>query len=315
MKLRVGVVGTGVMGKNHVRAYAGLPDHCQLVGVYDADSRNAVEIAAQYDMIAYPTLEDLLGHVDAVSVAVPTPAHYSVGMVCVGRHVHLLMEKPLTESEGQAKRLIRAARRADVLLQTGHIELFNPVVRALTTLMKGEMIISAEFRRLRPLEPRLAQVDVVHDAMIHDIYLLLHLLDDRIAHLDAAGWHVDGVNRHAAALVQMRGGAVVQLTASFLSAKKQRLIQLTTCRERIMADLLNGNIQKMSLQEAGAIQSVPVPIHDALTEELAHFLTRIRAGRRPIADGEQGLAALSVANRIRNRIRYHYDKYGGKGGR
>ncbi|WP_309121819.1 Gfo/Idh/MocA family oxidoreductase [Paenibacillus sp.] len=300
--MRVGVIGTGSMGRNHARVYASLAERCRFVGVYDRDEERAAAVAAQYGGEAFRTLPELLAQVDAVSVAVPTPAHYRVGMACVRRNVHVLMEKPITETVGQAKALIEQSRTNGVVLQTGHIELFNPTVQALKKLLAGEEIVGMELQRLRPLEPRMARSDVVSDAMIHDIYIVHHLLGTRIRHLHAAGRRQDRYTQHASALLRLEDGAVVQLTASYLTDEKVRTIRVVTRRSVIVADLLTQRIRVSSLSEPGESRWIDVPDGEPLRLELLHFLDAVARRRSPDVTGEDGLDALALANRIIRKV-------------
>jgi len=298
INLRVGVIGAGSMGKKHARVYSSLTDYCQFVGVYDVDYDCAESVAKQYGVTAFASLDDLLSQVDAVTVAAPTLEHYAIGMNCISRNVHVLMEKPITQTEGQAKKLIRAAKGHGVLLQTGHIELFNPTIEVIGKLVEQEEIVSMEMRRLHRLEPRMFHVDVVSDTMIHDIYIMFHLLGKQVSRVNAVGKQVEGVNRYASALIKLKGGELAQLTASFLASETERTIRLTTKNDTITADLLNRTIQKASLIHSENTRIIPVPDADPLSREIIHFITCIKTKQRPLADGEDGLAALAMANKI-----------------
>ncbi|WP_035098073.1 Gfo/Idh/MocA family protein [Anoxybacteroides tepidamans] len=302
MTLRAGVVGVGSMGKNHARVYASLTDDCQFVGVYDVDYERAYSVAKQYGVTAFRSLQDLLKQVDIVSIAVPTSLHYQIGLQCINEGVHVLMEKPIAETIQQAKKLIEKAKDKNVTLQVGHIELFNPTVQVLKQLLNNEEIISIEISRLRPQEPQVMNVDVVSDSMIHDVYILFYLLGDQVQNFYALGKQRNNYTRHATALLKFQNGIIAQLTASFLAAEKVRTIRVITKESIIVADLLNKCIQKSSLVEQGAIQNISVPDLEPLRMELIHFIDSIKRNEAPKVTGQDGLAALSLANKIIRKV-------------
>jgi len=300
--MKVGVIGTGSMGKNHARVYSALTDACRFVGVYDVDYERACAVTEEYGGMAFRSLESFLEQVDAVSVAVPTPAHYRVGMACIQRNVHVLMEKPITETVRQAKLLIERARANNVVLQVGHIELFNPTVQVLKGLLADEEIIGMEIRRLRPLESRMTQVDVISDSMIHDIYIVYHLLGKNIRRVYAAGRQNDRYTQHASVLLQLEDGAVVQLAASYLTDEKVRTVRVVTKRSILTADLLNRSIRRSGLTSPYLSESIDVPEGEPLRSELLHFIQAIRTNQAPGVTGVDGLEALSLANRIIRKV-------------
>ncbi|CAG7649110.1 Gfo/Idh/MocA family oxidoreductase [Paenibacillus allorhizosphaerae] len=300
--MKVGVVGTGSMGKNHARVYSSLHDYCQLAGVFDTDYKRACDVAEQSGGEAFRSLQDLLKKVDAVSVVVPTPAHFQVGLACVNQSVHVFMEKPITETVAQAKKLIVSASDNEVVLQVGHIELFNPTVAVLKDLIKNEEVVSIEMHRLSPLEQRMIHADVVSDLMIHDIYILFELLGNRVKQYFALGKQVDSRIKHAEALLKLESGTVAGITASHLYNEKVRTIRVVTSSCIIVADLLNRTVRKSSLWKPGDSESVAVPDADPLKLGLIHFIESIHNKQKPKVTGEDGLAALSLVNKIRRKI-------------
>lgn len=296
--MKVGVIGTGSMGKNHARIYATLTDQCELVGVYDVNRHNAAAVAEQYGVTAFTSLQALLDNVEAVSIAVPTDRHYEVGMQCIAQKVHMLMEKPITETAEQAKSLIKAAKEQQIVMQVGHIELFNPVVKMLNQLIAREKIVSVEMRRLRPLEPRLNRVDVVSDTMIHDIYILFQLLGRKIDEVYAAGKQHEGVTKYAAAFLKFSSGEVAQLTASFWSSEMERTIRVVTRKHVFTADLLKNSLVKSSLLHSDDSKKIPIVAEEPLREEIIHFLHCVRENHPPLAVGDDGLIALELANQV-----------------
>ena len=320
--LRVGVIGTGIMGENHVRVYSSLPNHCQLIGVFDTDEQRASQIAEKYKTNAFPSLEALLKKVDAVSVAVPTEAHYKVGLTCIKNHVHLLMEKPIANTVTLAKQLIQEAKKNKVKLQVGHVELYNPAVNVIRNILDEEEIVAVEFHRMSPFEARWTKVDVVNDLMIHDIYILFSLIGSKIDKIYSIG-DVDqdhGVVRHAMALMRLKNGVNVHLTASFITEEKIRTIQIVTRKAFVQADLLDKKIiinrttnffmKKLNshYSQQSVVEKVMVPIYEPLKLELVDFIDCIEKNKEPKISGKDGLLAIEVTNKINRSIMGRYEK-------
>ncbi|MFP3359171.1 Gfo/Idh/MocA family oxidoreductase, partial [Planococcus sp. SIMBA_143] len=162
-------------------------------------------------------LSDLLNNVNAVSITTPTQTHFDIGVECIKHKVHILVEKPITTSLEQASELIQLAHDSGVLLQVGHIEVYNPVVKELEKILSNEKIIAVDVHRLSQLENRTANWDVVYDLMIHDIYILQHLLNSDIQQIFALGQTYNNVIKHAIGLLEFEGGIITQLTSSHVT--------------------------------------------------------------------------------------------------
>ncbi|PZE21129.1 Gfo/Idh/MocA family protein [Paenibacillus xerothermodurans] len=313
--MRVGVIGTGVMGGNHVRAYASLKDRCTLVGIYDINYERASQIAQQYGTAAFHSLEDLLQNVDAVSITVPTSSHFSVGSQCLDYRVHILVEKPITDTIDNAKKLIQKAAMAQVVLQAGHIELFNPTIRTLKSILSSEQVIAFDIHRMGPLEPRNKKLDVVQDLMIHDIYILPYLLGEQVDQIYALGWSYDNVRKHVSALLRFKSGVVGQLTASQVTEEKVRTVRVITRDAFIQANLLDSKIlisrsTNFFMKQASAgyiqqniVEKVVVPAEEPLRMQLIHFIDCIKKKTKPMVSGEDGLEALIMTEKIRRVLR------------
>ncbi|QOT00063.1 Gfo/Idh/MocA family oxidoreductase [Brevibacterium sp. JNUCC-42] len=312
--MKVGVIGTGVMGKHHVRVYSSLIDQCQLVGVYDADQKRAQEISREYDILSFATLDELLERVDAVSIAVPIPAHYEVGMACIRHGVHMLMEKPITATVAEAGKLIDRAKEAHLQLQVGHIELFNPAVAVLRSILEGEEIIAIDMHRMSPMEPRIQGIDVVLDSMLHDIYILQHLQPGALDRLHAVGQYYQGAIKHAVALFQFESGVIAQITASHLTEEKVRTLRVVTRRAFVQVDLLDKKVvvsratnfylekQSDGYSQQNILEKVIVPGVEPLRAELLDFLQSITTKKPAFVTGESGLQALQLATEITQQI-------------
>jgi predicted dehydrogenase len=316
--MRVGVIGTGAMGENHVRVYSSIPDHCQLIGVYDSNETRAKEVAARYQIKNFNKVEDLLQCVDAVSIAVPTEFHYEIGLACIAHKVHMLMEKPIASSSDQARDLIEKAKETGIKLQVGHIELFNPTVRVLRNILANEEIIAVDVHRMSPFNMRNLNVDVVQDLMIHDLYILYELLNDKIDHFFALGRQFENTTKHAIVVSKFKSGIIAQLTASFKTEEKVRTIRIITNKAFIQANLLDRKIVisrstnffvssgSTAYSQQNIIEKVSVPEQEPLKMQLIDFIDCIKTNREPTVTGEDGAIALSISNKISGFIKDNY---------
>ncbi|UOQ94520.1 Gfo/Idh/MocA family oxidoreductase [Halobacillus shinanisalinarum] len=309
--MKVGVIGTGNMGENHVRTYLSMHDHCQLVGIFDNDEKKCHQIAKKYKVKQFQSMNELLKSVDAVSIAVPTEYHYDIGLTCIEHHVHMLMEKPITSTVAQAEDLLDKALKADVKVQVGHIELFNPLIQVLTKELENEDIIGVVFQRMSPYDERIKNVDVVKDLMIHDLYILKALLKDKITEFYALGNIIENTPKHAIAIARFSQGVTAQLTASFKSKRKVRNIQILTEDAFIEADILNREIKlTRSVLEDKSNSPVTltenIQIDDSIQPlriELMDFINCIKFETDPSVSGEDGMKTLMITNKISESIR------------
>jgi len=313
--MKVGVIGTGNMGENHVRTFLTLHDHCQLVGIFDNDKKRGQQIAKKYKVKQFQSIDDLLQTVDAVSIAVPTEFHYDIGLSCIHYKTHMMMEKPITSTVDQADELIHKASKAGVKLQVGHIELFNPLIKTLAKVLENENIISIAFSRMSPYESRIRNVDVVKDLMIHDLYIFNELLKDNIVEFYALGRVIKNTTKHAVVIAKSSQGVPAQLTASFKSIRKIRMIQILSEDAFIEADILNGIIKITRLMTKGTSE-IPVPITQTITVDdsiqplniqLLDFINCIKFDKEPSVSGEDGKKALMITNKISASIQNHKD--------
>jgi len=312
--LPVGVVGVGALGRHHARHLAGLAE-ARLAGVYDIHPERARAVAEELGTTACTDLNDLLGRVEAVTVAVPTPAHAAVGLQALARGVPVLMEKPLAASVDEADALIAAAERAGVQLQVGHIERYNRAIRAAEPYLRGPRYI--ESQRLAPFQPRGTDVAVVLDLMIHDLDLVLHLtggaeaVEVRASGLPLLSSHLDIAN----ARVEFANGAVALATASRVSRERVRRLRLFQPNGYFSLDLASGGGEFMRVRsdwQPGTGQALTdvverivleAPEADALQLELRSFVNAVRGDREPVVSGEEGRAALALALRVADAVR------------
>lgn len=310
LNMKIGVIGIGKMGENHVRTYLSLPNHCELVGIYDIDEKRANEIAKKYQIKPFHSLDNLLRSVDAVSIAVPTEFHYKVGLSCIKHNVHMLMEKPITSTVDQAKDLINRAKKAGIKLQIGHIELFNPLIQFLKNKLQTEKIVEIVHYRMSPHDDRTKDIDVVKDLMIHDLYILDELLKDDYSDLYSLGKVINGIPEHAVTMIKSLTGVTAQLTASFKSIRKVRTINVVTEDAFFEVDILN-NVMKISRSIKEDNSDIPVPIIETiqfdssikpLSLQVLDFMNCINKDGKPKVTGEDGLKILFLTNKISESI-------------
>ena len=329
-KLRVAVVGVGHLGKEHARVYAAMPN-VQLVGVVDTDAKQGQAIASKHKTQYFPTHQELLAAVDAVSVVVPTSHHFAVAKDFLQRGVAAMVEKPITKDVAEAEQLVEIARKAGAILQVGHIERFNPALMAvLKKPIKPRFI---ECHRLSPFSFRSTDIGVVMDLMIHDIDIILHLVQSDIKRLEAVGVPIMSEYEDIAnARITFESGCVANVTASRISFKKLRKIRVFSEESYISLDYLNreamiyrkspelkigkANWKKLALQAAQVLTSfngnwfgdlfsverVKMPDHEPLAKELESFIECAATKSRPIVSGEEGLRALRAARLITDEI-------------
>lgn len=307
--LRVGVVGVGYLGKFHAEKYARMPD-VALVGVVDADRRQADAVAQQLGTRALYDYKDLLGQVDAVSIVVPTHHHFAISRAFLNHDVDVLIEKPMTEQLSEADELIRLAERHGCLIQVGHLERFNPAVVALDGVVKQPMFI--ESHRLSQFKERGLDVSVVLDLMIHDIDIILNFVQSPVKSIHAAGISViSGQVDIANARLEFQCGCVANVTASRISMKNERKIRLFQRDAYISVDFANNEITMVRPDGNAAADGVIPGMRidqrcftkaDALDDELKAFVKAVRLRQPPEVTGVMGRDALKIALSIMEQI-------------
>ena len=302
--VRTAVIGVGYLGRFHAQKYAALPES-QLVAVVDARQDARDKVAAEGGCRAVADYRDILGEVDAVSIATTTPAHFPIARECLEHGVHVLVEKPITETPDQARALIETATRRGCILQVGHLERFNSAILALEGVLGTPRFI--ESHRLAPFKERGTDVNVVLDLMIHDIDLIQSLVGSPIVSIDAVGTSVFSRELDIAnARIRYANGCVANTTASRVSMKMERKLRLFQDDAYVSIDLQQKVLTIVRKPPAGAavtpgqvsIEERSFEQGDALRFEIEAFLRSIREGRPPVVSGEDGLRALETAIRI-----------------
>ncbi|HLP15887.1 MAG TPA: Gfo/Idh/MocA family oxidoreductase [Bacteroidota bacterium] len=326
-KINVGVIGVGHLGALHAKMYAAI-DSANFVGVYDVNQERCREVAAMYQIAAFGTIDELLTAVDAVSIATVTTHHYETAKQALDAGRHILIEKPMTTTITEAEELNALAKEKGLLIQVGHIERFNPAILSLEEYRLAPMFI--ESHRLAQFNPRGTDVAVVLDLMIHDIDIILSLVDSPVSKIEANGISVVSDSADIAnARLQFANGCVANVTASRISQKKMRKMRMFQSNAYISIDFLKGQSEVFRLGdpndpvsnstmmlgeiERGKKKRTIIYEHleqkdvNALKCELESFLSAIAAQRRPIVSGEDGQRALEVAQEIMKQIQVlHY---------
>ncbi len=318
VKLKVGVIGVGHLGSLHAKMYAQI-ESCDLKGVYDIQSDRAASAAAEYKTTAFADTDALLDAVDAVSIVAVTQQHFDVAQRALRRGKHVFIEKPISETIQQARDLVAMGRAANLKIQVGHIERFNPAVLAVEPYHIRPLFI--ESHRLAQFNPRGSDVAVVLDLMIHDIDLILSLVKSPVERIDANGVAVVSESIDIAnARIQFQSGCVANVTASRVSQNKMRKMRLFQQDAYIGIDfaqglaevfrlvdenaadisptLMLGKIEQGSRKRVIVYEQPEVQEVNALKVELASFITSIQEDHDPPVTGEDGLQALEVAQEI-----------------
>lgn len=319
----VAVIGCGRMGRLHIRTYSQMPQ-VKLVGVFDANAQAAQAAATEYHCPAFTDLDELLSQVAAVTIAVPTQHHPAVAEQCLARRVACMIEKPLAKDVAEASRIVQWAKQHDAIVQVGHIERFNPVVRAMDRLGVRPQFI--EVVRISPMTFRSTDVGVVLDMMIHDLDIVLRLAQSNVANVDAVGVSVIGqVEDICNARLTFENGCVANVTASRLAMKTERKLRIFSREAYLSLDYQkrqgaivrrSGNLEALrsaadrirrgevpdpsQVNYAGLVQIEPLEIDNAdpLRSEQESFIDAVRHHRRPEVSAEDGLAAVELAERI-----------------
>ena len=326
--IRVGVIGTGSMGKNHARIFGEMP-RAQFTAVLDSRAETASQIASQYGAKPVTTIEEFADAVDAATIATPTVTHFEIAKALLERGKHVLVEKPFTETPEQARELCDLAHAKGLVLQVGHIERFNPVMSALDQRLNAPRFIEAT--RLSPYPGRSLDVGVVLDVMIHDLEIILHLVRSPWAQVDAVGVPVLSKREDIANVrIRFENGCVANITASRISQDKLRKIRVFQTDAYLSLDYQKQEGYLLRLAEEGEKESSflgkllgaasggtivtefagkrivrePVPIEkdEPLKRELMSFVDCARAGVQPKVSGREATAALELALEITRQI-------------
>jgi predicted dehydrogenase len=307
-RIRVGVVGVGVLGQTHARIYSELTE-AELVGVYDVDPARAREVAGRHGARAFDSLAELAAQIEAASVVVPTDRHRAVAGELIERGVHLLVEKPIASTTVEAEELVAMADRRNVILQVGHVERFNPAFNYLEGLVQKPRFIEAH--RLAPyppprpgLHPRGTEVSVVLDLMIHDLEVILHVVRSKVVEIRAVGIPVLSPTEDIANVrLAFENGCVANVTASRISPERMRKIRVFFEDAYISLDYQQqaGELYRKTAAGIGR-EEVPIEKGEPLANELRSFARCVATRNEPVVTGEHAAQALRLAIEILRRI-------------
>ncbi|MFK7814809.1 MAG: Gfo/Idh/MocA family oxidoreductase [Gammaproteobacteria bacterium] len=303
-EIRTAVIGVGYLGRFHAQKYSELKNS-RLLGVVDTDFESAQKVASEVGCKAYTDYHDILGEVDAVSIVVPTDLHYQVTADFLKHSTHVLVEKPITTTVDQADELIALANSNNCILQVGHLERFNPAILAMENEISDIRFI--ESHRLAPYNPRGTEVSVILDLMIHDIDIILDLVNSEVEKIDASGTPVLSNDFDIAnARIVFKNGCVANVTASRVSNKTDRKMRIFKNDAYLSVDFQNRELATYKRGNGEMYPGVPnIDIQkdnfdksDALMAEIDHFLTCIETNSTPKVTGQDAKQALLTAIQI-----------------
>ncbi len=307
--LRVAVVGVGHLGKWHADKYAA-SEACQLVAIVDTNIDNARAVANKHGADAYSDYREVIPLVDAISLVVPTSLHYKIAREFLKAGIHCLVEKPITETVAEATELIDIADTQGLVLQVGHIERFNSVMIGVEQHLQQPLFL--ESTRLAPFSLRAIDVSVILDLMIHDIDIILDLIDSPVKQISASGISVLSDNIDIAnARIEFENHCVANVTASRISLKRERKLRIFQKDTYLAADFQD---KILAINRKGATnnaegykdidhEELHFEDNDALNLEVLDFIDAIQQQRRPLVNGVDGRRALATAIAITQQIK------------
>jgi virulence factor len=316
--VRVAVIGAGHMGSHHLRIYSGLKG-VELVGVVDADPSRAREAAVRHGCRAFSSIEEVAGEVDAATVAIPSSLHLEAAGALLERGVHCLVEKPLATSEEDCQALIDAAGSRGLVLLVGHVERFNPVVIQLDEILRDSVVHAIDVRRMSALSSRVTDVEVTTDLMVHDVDVVLSLMEGQVTNIFAQGVRTGGRagQDYVTANLSFDNGSMASLTASRITQNKIRELHVTADLGFISASystqemLIYRQGEASTLQPDGSeanylleleIGRVLVRADEPLVLEIRHFVDAVRNGTPPLVSGKDALRAMRVVWEIQELL-------------
>ena len=332
-KLKVGVIGTGHLGKLHAKLYKQV-EHAELIGIFDQDKDKVRQLANELECQAFEGIEKLIDNVDALNIVTPTTTHHEIALMALKKKKHIFIEKPITKTEEEAQDLIRLAKEQNCFVQVGHIERFNAAMLALEDVSVKPVFVEAH--RLASFNPRGTDVAVILDLMIHDLDLILHLVKSKPLKVDASGVGVVSSNIDIAnARIEFENGCVANVTASRISAKKMRKMRIFQQNAYISLDFTDGFSEIFYLPEPdqasfkdstlafslGQIEAgdrkrdinyTKLERRDVnpLLNELRAFVDSVQNNKPVVVSAEDGLEALKLANTVLKKIALHQEKLG-----
>lgn len=302
-KIRIGVIGIGYLGKFHLEKFQKNKD-CQLVWLIDKNIKNIKNYKDKYNIST--NYKEIVDDVDAVSIVTPTVNHYEIARYFIERNKHVLIEKPMTQTVSEAKKLINLSKKHKKTIQIGHLERFNPVIRKVSSLIKNPLFI--EVHRLAQFNPRSTDVNVVYDLMIHDIDITTSLVPSKIKKISSFGKSIITNKIDIAnARLEFFNGTIANLTASRISQKSERKIRIFEKDKYLSLDFLQPKlkiVEKVKKKSSKLFKTLEYNYKktDALNDEIIDFINSIRMNKKPLVDGIQGMEALKLAAAISKKL-------------
>lgn len=318
--LKIGVLGAGHIGKIHLKCIKNIPEY-ELVGFYDINDDVARSVEKEFGIKSFNTIEDLVSKVDVVDIVTPTIKHFECASVALRQNKHVFLEKPIVATPLEARHLAEIADEANVKVQVGHVERFNPAFLAVEDKIKDPMFL--EVHRLSQYNSRGTDVPVIFDLMIHDLDILLHLVKSKVKHISASGVPIISSTADIAnTRIEFENGAVANLTASRMSMKKMRKCRIFQKNAYITVDFLEKKSKIISISDEidennpfamclesndGKIKQLSFEepeVHDinAIQTELQSFYDAIVNNVEPVVSMNDGIAALELAHQINELV-------------
>tara|TARA_B100001778_G_C18492573_1_gene585745 strand:+ start:19 stop:942 length:924 start_codon:yes stop_codon:yes gene_type:complete len=299
-KINIGIIGIGYLGKFHLEKFLA-HKNCNIEWIVDLNPKNINTKLPQNTKIT-DNYRDISDDVDAVSIVTPTHCHYEIAKFFLAQKKHVLIEKPMTQTVQQAKKLLSLSKKSKVVLQVGHLERFNPVMKKLSQDIKNPLFI--EVHRLAKFNPRSTDVNVIFDLMIHDIDIVTSLIKKNVKKISAFGKKIITNSTDIANVrLEFNGGSVANLTASRISQKNERKVRIFEKEKYYSVDFMNSNIKrynKTSKRHKGVFEYKEFNYKqaDSLKEEINNFILSCIGKEKPLVDGEQGMNAVKTATII-----------------
>jgi virulence factor len=313
LPIKIGVAGIGSMGVNHCKILQKLKN-ADFIGVFDIDQKRSEKIAKTFGVQSFLSFNELLNAADAVIIAVPTALHFSLTMQAIKKGKHVLVEKPFVSTLKEAQEIIKTVDKSSVVIQVGHIERFNPAFKQLSELINKENVILLEARRFG-VPNRSIESDVILDLMIHDIDLIIQLVDSPISTVNAVGYFIDeGKQLEAAsALISFQNGCFASLHSSRLSLDKKREINVTEKDRFLETNLLTKELsvyhksniplsENRSYHVENIVEKIMIPYEETLYLEIDHFIQTIQSKQSPLVGVHDAYKVLEVAVKIKDQI-------------
>lgn len=310
------MIGVGYLGRFHAQKYKALSEIAELIAVCDVNPSHCHAVSSELNVPGYSDYTQLFKQVDAVSIAATTQAHYEIAHHCLSHGIHVLLEKPMTETVEQAKTLIDLAQKNNAIFQIGHLERFNAARIAIESHIHNPLFI--ESQRLAPFNPRGADVNVILDLMIHDIDIICSLIKSPIKTIDAQGAPIlTKAIDIATAKLTFENGCIANISASRVSFKAERKARIFQKDSYISVDFQNKQFAIFKRGNGELFPGIPDIIQDqasfekgdALKDQIVSFLQCIIHQQKPIVSGEDGLHALEIAEKITQQIESHLNNH------